>query len=49
MTRMHRRWHLALWVVIAPLLLAGLTAGILLRPRLANSSTPGIPAREATP
>lgn len=34
MTRTHRWWHRSMWLVIAPLLVAGLVAGIVLRPRL---------------
>lgn len=31
MTRKHRRWHAWLWLVLGPLLAAGLVIGILAR------------------
>ena len=31
MTRRHRLWHLSLWLLIGPLLIAGFAAGIALR------------------
>jgi hypothetical protein len=33
MTRSHRRWHLRLWLLLAPLLAAALAAAVLTRPR----------------
>ncbi|MCI0358220.1 MAG: hypothetical protein L0211_07040 [Planctomycetaceae bacterium] len=43
MTRLHRNWHLWMWLVIAPLLVSGLAMGILLRPKLrVGSSVPPI-------
>ena len=34
MTRSHRNWHFWIWLVIGPMLVTGLAAGILLRPKL---------------
>jgi hypothetical protein len=31
MTRSHRRWHLVIWLLAAPLLLAGLVLSMVLR------------------
>jgi hypothetical protein len=40
MTRHHRRWHAWLWVVLAPLLVAGFVAGLLARPTPATQPAP---------
>lgn len=32
MTRHHRRWHLLLWLLLGPLVLAGLTLALAYRP-----------------
>jgi hypothetical protein len=34
MTRRHRRWHLVVWLVVGPLLLAGLVVCWLARPEV---------------
>ena len=31
MTRLHRRWHLWLWLVLSPLILVGLVVSLTLR------------------
>lgn len=48
MTRRHRLWHLSLWLLIGPLLIAGFAAGIALRPRMDNVAA-GTPSQEARP
>jgi hypothetical protein len=47
MTRSHRVWHFWMWLVIAPLLVAGLAAGILLRPHLPHPAPDPMIAVEA--
>jgi hypothetical protein len=49
MTRSHRNWHFWMWLVIAPLLVAGLTAGVLFRPSLPRNATQPLIAGEARP
>ena len=50
MTRKHQRWHLGLWLVIGPLLIAAAVAAIALRPDLpAPSESPDPVIREAAP
>jgi hypothetical protein len=44
MTRNHRRWHYRLWLILGPLLVAGLIAGVLTRPAPGDEPLPaGIP------
>ena len=38
MTRRHRRWHLWMWMVLAPLLAAGLIAALAARPAPAEET-----------
>ena len=49
MTRSHRTWHFWMWLLIAPLLAAGLAAGVLLRPALLRDATNPPLAGEAGP
>jgi hypothetical protein len=49
MTRTHRQWHLAMWLVIAPSLLLGLAAGVLLRPGRAGPAPAPAPFQESRP
>jgi hypothetical protein len=32
MTRLHRRWHLWLWLILGPLILTGLILSVVFRP-----------------
>jgi hypothetical protein len=52
MTRSHRLWHAWLWLILGPLLVAGVVAGLLARPspvvEPAPFAEPG-GSREVTP
>lgn len=40
MTRPHRAWHLRIWLVLAPVIVAGLVGALRARPRESPESNP---------